>query len=386
MSLVYNEEQQQLDDSAREFLAARSPVAAQRKIRDQKSETGFDPQVWAEMLDLGWGGIALPERYGGLEFGFQGFAPVFEHIGRQLAASPLQSSVVLCGSLIEALGSEAQKQSLLPALIEGKTRLALALHEQDRFRAEDIQASAVIEGEELVVNADDLWVPDGWLADGWLVVCRIADGDSGRICVVHVPSDTASASTESLHLIDSRNHASLTLKDVRLPITAILGDGDATEALEIALDRATVCVSAELLGASQAMFDMTIDYLKTRVQFGQPIGSFQALQHRASWMYVDLELARSAVMAGFEILSDEQADKVTRKQLVSLAKWKAGEAAHKVSSESVQMHGGIGVTDEYDLGLYLKRVRVAQVTMGDSDFHCERYADAVKHQAHNTAQ
>ena len=385
MSLVYNEEQQQLDDSAREFLAARSPVAEQRRIRDEDIETGFDPKVWAEMLDLGWGGIALSEQYGGLEFGFQGFAPVFDHIGRQLSASPLLSSVVLCGSLIELQGAEDQKQALLPGLISGEFRMALSIHEQDRFRVDDVGASAAIDGDELVINAENLWVPDGKLANSWLVACRLEEGKDRPLVVVHVPSDTANVTAQSLELIDSRNHASLTLKDVRLPKSAMLGEGegegDATAAVEIALDKAAACVSAELLGASQAMFDMTLEYLKTRVQFGQPIGSFQALQHRASWLYVDLELARSAIMAAFEILDNSQANTIDRKQLVSLAKWKAGETAHKVSSESVQMHGGIGVTDEYDLGLYLKRVRVAETTLGDRDFHCERYAETVKYKA-----
>lgn len=386
MSLVYNEEQQQLDDSAREFLAARSAVAAQRNIRDAEIPAGFDAAVWEEMLELGWGGIALPEAYGGLDFGFQGFAPVFEHIGRQLCASPLLSSVVLCGSLIEALASEQQKQALLPALVSGEMRLAAALHRQDRFRPDEVTATAVVDAGELLINAHDLWVPDGLHADGWLLVCRINPASDNSIGVVHVPASAVTAAIETLHMIDARNHISLTLQDVRLPQSALLGSGDATQALETALDRALACLSAELLGASQALFEMTLEYLKTRVQFKQPIGSFQALQHRASWLYVDLELAKSAVMAAFEILDDPRADDVTRQQLVSLAKWKAGETARKVAAEAVQMHGGIGVTDELDVGLYLKRVRVAEATLGGSDFHCERYAEGVKHAAQTTAQ
>lgn len=386
VSLVYNEEQQQLGDSAQDFLATRSPVALQRRLRDDHTRVGFDTTVWKDMLELGWGGIALPEAYGGLEFGFQGFAPVFEHIGRQLCATPLLSSVVLCGSLIDALGSDAQKQALLPTLISGEIRLAAALDKQHAFHPENVAATARLDGNEVVVNAADLWVPDGLDADAWLVVCRVDLGGESRLGVVQVLATSAAISVEPLQMIDARNHISLTLQELRLPASALLGSADALDAVELALDKATACMSAELLGASLSMFEMTLEYLQTRVQFKQPIGSFQALQHRASWLYTELELTKSAVMAAFEAIDNPQVSPASRRQLVSLAKWKAGLTAHKVSSEAVQMHGGIGVTDELDLGLYLKRVRVAEVMLGDSDFHCERYAQTVKDDAKTTAQ
>lgn len=376
MSLIYNEEQQQLDDSAREFLSARCAVAEQRRLRDDKVPEGFSDSAWKEMLELGWGGIALPEAYGGLEFGFQGFAPVFDQIGRKLSATPLLSSVVLCGSVIEQVGSEEQRQTLLPALISGEQRLALALHSQDRFRAEDVGVSVQTDGEGYLLSGNDIWVPDGVQASGWLVAGRL---ENGHIAVFQVPADTPAVTVKSVQLLDSRNHARLSFDKVRLPATARLGDGNsAGKALELAVDRGTACVAAELLGAAETMFSMTLEYLKTRKQFGAAIGTFQALQHRVSWLFVDLQLARSAVMAAFEALDASETSELERKQLVSLAKWKAGEAAHKISAEAVQMHGGIGVTDEYDLGLYLKRVRVAQVMLGDSDFHCERYGQMAR--------
>ncbi|OEY66306.1 acyl-CoA dehydrogenase family protein [Marinobacter sp. X15-166B] len=371
MSLVYNEEQQQLDDSAREFLAARSGVGEQRRLRDDKVPAGFSTDVWQEMLALGWGGIALPEEYGGLDFGFQGFAPVFDQIGRNLSASPLLSSVVLCASVIEQLGRAEQRETMLPALISGDQRLALALHAQDRFRAEDVGVSVQADGDSYLLSGNNIWVPDGVQADGWLVAGRLANGD---VAVFHVPAGTTAVTVKPLQVLDSRNHARLSFDQVRVPGSARIGDGnDACQALELAVDRGTACVAAELLGTAEAMFAMTLEYLKTRTQFGVAIGSFQALQHRVSWLYVDLQLARSAVMGAFEALDSGTVSETERQQLVSLAKWKAGEAAHKISAEAVQMHGGIGVTDEYDLGLYLKRVRVAQVMLGDSDFHCERY-------------
>ncbi len=160
---------------------------------------------------------------------------------------------------------------------------------------------------------------------------------------------------------------------MRVPASARLGAGDIRQTLADALDRGRTCLAAELLGMAERAFEMTIEYLRTRVQFDVPIGSFQALQHRAARLYVELQLARSAVMAAFEALQDERIDTLERARLASLAKWKMNEAAQRISNEAVQMHGGIGVTDEYDLGLYLKRIRVAQACLGDSDFHVERY-------------
>ncbi len=378
MSLVYNEEQQQLDDSAREFLASRSPVAEQRRLRDEGVAEGFDGAIWQQMLDLGWGGIDLPEAYGGLEFGFQGFAPVFNHLGRNLSAAPLLSSVVLCAGLVNELGSGTQREQWLPGLVDGQQRLALASHSNDRFHHENLAVSASVIGSDYVLNGADLWVPDGNLVSTFLVAARL---DNGEAAVFVVPADSAGLSTEGLSLMDSRNHAVVNLKQVHVPDTARLGEQDASMALQRGFDRAAVCLAAELLGCAEAMFQMTIEYLKTRTQFNAPIGSFQALQHRAAWMHVDLELARSSVLAGFEALANESSSAGERQQLVSLAKWKAGEAAHKISREAVQLHGGIGVTDEYDLGLFLKRSRVAQALFGDSDYHCERYGQMAQQQS-----
>ena len=375
MSLVYNEEQQQLDDSAREFLAARSPVAEQRRLRDEHVAEGFDSAIWQQMLELGWGGIDLPEADGGLEFGFQGFAPVFNHLGRNLSASPLLSSVVLCAELISQLGNSEQRNEWLPGLIEGQHRLALASHSNDRFRAENLAVKASANDGNYILDGVDLWVPDGNLAPTLLVAARLDNGDAALFLV---PADSVGVSSEALQLLDSRNHARVSLKQVSVPASARLGEQDASDALLQAFDRGAVCQAAELLGSAEVMFKMTIEYMKTRTQFNAPIGSFQALQHRAAWMHVELELTRSAVLAGFEVLANASASADERQQLVSLAKWKAGEAAHKISREAVQLHGGIGVTDEYDLGLFLKRSRVAQALFGDSDYHCERYGQTAQ--------
>lgn len=372
MSLIYSDEQQQLHDSARDFLAARSPVAVQRRVRDEQIAAGFDAQVWQGMVELGWSAVAFAEDYQGLEFGFGGFAPLFEQLGRHLGASPLLSSVVLCGALVEDLASEAQKQELIPKLISGELRLALALEENVRHAPEDIRTTARLAGDEVVLNGHKSLVDDALEADAWLVVARLEDGSIG---LFHVPADSAGASCSARSLIDSRNHAALVLEEVRLPASARLGSTDITEALDMALDRGRACLAAELLGMAETVFGMTVEYLKTRVQFGAPIGTFQALQHRAARLYADLQLARSTVMGAFEALEQPELAVAERRRLVSLAKWKCNQAAQRVSNEGIQMHGGIGVTDEYDVGLFLKRIRVAQAALGNSDFHCQRYAD-----------
>lgn len=372
MSLVYNEDQLQLQDSARDFLSARSPVSVQRAIRDQGIAAGYDADVWQGMLELGWSAVAFSEEDGGLDFGFAGFAPLFEEIGRHLSASPLLGSVVLCGGLIEQLGTAGQRQQWLPQLISGELRLALALEESARHAPEDSALSAQADADGWLLDGEKLWVADAREADGWLVVAREADGGCG---VFLVRAGTPGVELEARQMIDARNMAALRLRKVRLKADSRLGSADAAEALDLVLDRGRSCLAAELLGMAETAFQMTIEYLKTRVQFGVPIGSFQALQHRAARLYTDLQLARSSVMAAFAQLDRPGSDVRERRRLVSLAKWKAGQMAQRVSNEAIQMHGGIGVTDEYDLGLFLKRMRVAQNQLGNSDYHCQRYSD-----------
>lgn len=379
MSLVYSEEQRLLADTASEFLAARSPVSAQRRLRDEGAVEGFDAALWQEMVNLGWSAIPFPESFGGLAFGCKGLGAVFEQLGARLSAAPLLSSIVLGGSAVELAGSPAQQAEWLPTLIAGERRIALAVDEQPRHAPADTALAARREGQGWVLTGDKLCVVDGVGADAFVVLARSAGqpGDTAGLSLFLVPADAAGLCVSPVKLVDSRNHARLRLDAVRVDGAALLGaEGEAWAALDAALDRGRVCLAAELLGASQALFDTTVEYLKTRVQFDVPIGSFQALQHRAAWCYTHLQLARSTVMAGLAALDDASLDAAGRARLVSLAKWKAGETAHLVSREAVQMHGGMGVTDELDVGLFLKRIRVAQACLGDGDFHCQRYADA----------
>lgn len=372
MSLVYNEDQLQLQDSARDFLSARSPVAVQRALRDEGNTAGYNAEVWQGMLELGWSAVAFAEQDGGLDFGFAGFAPLFEEIGRHLSASPLLGSIVLCGGLIEQLGTDQQREQWLPRLISGELRLALALEETARHAPESIQLSAQRQDAGWVLQGAKAWVADAVEADGWLVVARETDDRCG---VFMVTADLPGVQLEARQMIDSRNMAALRFENVLVAESSRLGSVDASDALDLVLDRGRACLAVELLGMAETAFAMTVEYLKTRVQFGAPIGSFQALQHRAARLYADLQLARSSVMAAFEVLDRSSGTVRQRRRLASLAKWQACRVAQRVSNEAIQMHGGIGVTDEYDLGLFLKRMRLAQNQLGNADYHCQRYGD-----------
>nr|AII72246.1 acyl-CoA dehydrogenase [Pseudomonas putida]AMD77856.1 Acyl-CoA dehydrogenase [Pseudomonas putida] len=376
MNLRYSDEQRLLADSARDFLAACAPVGAQRKLRDQGSVQGFDGQLWQDAVNLGWSAIPFPESLGGLEFGCMGLGPVFEAIGENLSATPLLSSVVLGGSLLHLAGNAGQQQRWLPGLIAGGLRVALAVDERARHNPHSINLTAVADGDGYRLDGDKYWLVDGNGADAFIVAARTSGNatDEQGISLFLLPADTPGLSCTALPLIDSRNSARLQLHQVRVSRDALLGEaGQGRAVLDAVLDRGRACLAAELLGIAEHLFRTTLDYLKTRVQFDTPIGAFQALQHRAAWLHVDLALTRSAVMAALSALDEDSLDAAQRGRLVSLAKWKAGDTAIKVANEAVQMHGGIGVTDELDVGLYLKRVRVAQACLGDRDFHCERY-------------
>jgi alkylation response protein AidB-like acyl-CoA dehydrogenase len=377
MSLRYSDEQRLLADSAGDFLAARSPVTAQRRLRDEAAPLGFDPQLWRDAVELGWSAIAFPEAFGGLDFGCKGLGPIFEAMGRNLSPMPLLSSVVLGGSLVHLAGNAQQQTHWLQALISGEQRLALAVDEQSRHEPRRIALQAVVEGSGYRLQGDKVAVVDGLGADAYVVAARTSGqlGDTQGISLFLLPADAPGLNVSAVSLIDSRNVARLQLDQVQLGSDALLGElGQGWSVLETALDRGRVCLAAELLGMAEQLFATTLEYLKTREQFETRLGSFQVLQHRAAQMYVDLALSRSALMAALASLDDSGVDARSRARLVSLAKWKTGDTAIKVANEAVQMHGGIGVTDELDVGLYLKHVRVAQACLGDRDFHCERYA------------
>lgn len=369
MSMLLNEEQNLLRDSAREFLAEQSPVSLQRQLRDSKVPQGFDADLWRQANELGWPACVFPEEHGGLGVGYAGLGSIFEFAGRNLAALPLLSSVVLCGELLLRAADAALRDEWLSAIIAGDKRLALAHDESRHHDVLDLNTRARREGNDWVIDGDKWFVIDGVGADAYIVVADLeGEAEPGLFLV---PAGAAGLSVAHTRLIDSRNLARLQLSGVRVAAAQRLNAAPARAALEAALDRGRACLAAEALGITREAFERTVNYLKERVQFDVPIGSFQALQHRVARLYTELELFESCVRAVLSAI-DSQSPEVP--VLASLAKARAADMCEKVLNESVQLHGGIGVTDEYDLGLYFKRARVLQQTLGDSQFHRDRYA------------
>ena len=377
MSLVLSEDQQLLKDSAKAFVDQNAPVSVLRGLRDSKDAQGYDQNLWRQMLELGWAGMAIPEAYGGFEFGYGGLGVVLEESGRTLVSSPLIATVLLGASAINELGSDAQKSEFLPQVVSGELLLALAIDEKPHHRPCRIETSAVKSGEGYVLNGCKTFVLDGHLANKLVVVARTSGAidDEAGLSVFLVDAAAEGVSINRTWMVDSRNSSMLSLNNVKVGAAALFGaEGDAYTSLTRVLDIGRIGVAAEMLGSMQQAFEITLDYLKQREQFGVLIGSFQGLQHRAAEMYSEIELCKSAVRAALAALDDADKTDADIAEFASIAKAKLSEVATLVSNEAVQMHGGIGMTDEYDIGFYMKRARVAAAFLGDALFHRERYA------------
>lgn len=384
MTRPLTEDQRLLQDSAREFFTERAPVSALRAERD--AGRPHDPQLWREIAELGFVGAAVPEEHGGSGVGWRALGIVLEAAGRTLVASPLTQTGLVGVAAVRALGDEAQRARLLPLLAAGTVTTALAFDEGAHHAPTGIAMRAVREGDGWRLDGRKRFVPDGATASHILVAALAAPapGAAETLALFVVDATVPGVARRPLAMADSRGMADLGFDGVRVGDDARLsgdaGAGD-TGALERVLDIARIGLAAEMLGAADALFTLTLAYLKDRRQFGQPIGAFQALQHRAARMFVDLELTRSCVTAALDALDDaDGGDKAAAAAtaqipaLASLAKARAGDTLHLVSNEAVQLHGGIGMTDAFDAGLYLKRARVLETLYGSAGWHRDRSA------------
>ncbi len=374
MALVYDDDERMLDEAARAFLDANSPPAELRRLRDSRDPDGFSRALWREMVALGWAGLLVPEHYGGLGFAHTGAGIFCEHGGRTLAASPLFATAIVGATLIGHLATDAQKQRLLPALARGELLCALALEERARHDPAAIAMSATPAGDGFRLDGEKHFVLDGHVADLLLVVARRADAasDEDSIEVFALPRATVGLGVERTVMADSRNAATVRCDGVHVAAETRLGlPGRASAALAHTLDVARICVAAELLGVAAEVFARTVEYLKQRRQFGRVIGEFQSLQHRAARLFCDIELTRSAVLRALRAI--DAADPRLG-ALASVAKLEAAETATLAVNEAVQMHGGIGMTDDIDIGLFMKRAATLRQLFGDSYFHADRYA------------
>ena len=374
MALVLNEEQQFLKDAASKFFQDNAPIAHFRELRDSNNELGYDSELWKKMAELGWAGILVSEEYGGSDFGMMGMGTILEEAGKTLTPSPLFATGLIGASLLELAGNEEQKNEYLPKLVGGNLTTALALEEGIRHAPTNINTEAKKDGDDFILNGKKTFVLDGHSADLLIVAARTAGEatDSSGISLFCVDPSTEGLEVIKMNMLDSRNAAEISFLDVKISADNLLGElNNGYGIIEEVLNRAQIGISAEILGNASQAFQITLGYLKERKQFGVLIGSFQALKHRAAVMYSELELTKSSVVGAMNAI-DEQSNDVAR--FASMAKYKAGETAYLVSNESVQMHGGYGVTDEYDIGFFMKRARVAEQIFGNSNYHLDRYA------------
>ena len=366
-----------LRDSAKDFCTNNAPINQLRELRDSKNAEGFDTGTWNSMVELGWAGIPFPEQYGGLDFGYKGLGVVTQETGRTLTASPLIASVWTGGSLVNLAGSNEQKTNVLPALASGELLMALALEEGHRHSPYKIATKATATGDGFTLEGKKTFVLDGHVANKLLVVARSSGDQSDRdgLSLFMVDRDASGISVDRTIMADSRNAANIELSGVSVSADALIGElGGAADALDQALDIARIGLAAEMLGGAEECFERTVAYLKEREQFGVPIGSFQALKHRAANMFCEIELSKSVVLEALTAL-DEGRDSAEIGKLASLAKYKVGETFHTVSREGIQMHGGIGMTDEFEIGFFIKRAAVAEITFGDQSYHRNRYGE-----------
>ena len=369
---VLNEEQQMLRDGAQDWVRERAPVQAFRKMRDAGDTMSAD--MWKDIADMGWAGIVIPEDQGGSDFGVTGMGLVLEEMGKQLVASPLFISGLVCATALKEMGSDAQKAEWLPRIADGSAILSLAVDESHRHDPARTALEAKASGDGYTLTGTKVHVIEGMSADQLLVVARTSGsaGDAQGLTLFMVPADAQGVTRTRQETFDYRGHAKVVFDNLSVGKDAVVGSVDGAGApLEKVLDVARVGITCEMLGMCQQAFDTTLEYLKTRSQFDTILAQFQALQHRMADLFMELQLARSVVEHAVRKI-DAQGEGV--EEAATLAKAFVGDVANKMTRQMIQLHGGIGMTDQYDAGFYIKRSRVLEATFSNTSQQCERWA------------
>ena len=370
MPLILTEEQTMLKEAADGFLNEKAPIAHLRKLRDSRDPDGVSRELWRAFGEMGFAGVIIPEAHGGSGLGAVEAGVMAESLGRTLTPSPFLGSGVLAAKVLVEGGSEAQQAAWLPKIAAGEAILSLAVDEGPKHAPARMTTTAERSGNGFKLNGAKGFVLDGHVADALIVAART----EGGIGLFLIDPSTDGVAVERTVMVDAHNAARVTLSDVEVDADALIGSVEAGEALlEGALNLGRACAAASLTGAGDQAFQTTLAYLRTRKQFGRLIGEFQALQHRAAHLFSEIEIARAAVMGALQALD---LGKESAPLAVSVAKAKAGRVAELAVQEAVQMHGGVGMTDEFDVGLFMKRVRVLNELLGDAGFHQERMARA----------
>jgi alkylation response protein AidB-like acyl-CoA dehydrogenase len=374
MALVLTEEQSMLRDSARGLISGKAPVSHLRHLRDSKDATGFSRELWTSFAEMGFSGLLIPEEFGGSGLGVVEAGVVMEEIGRTLMPSPFLSTAVLAVSGLSRGGSAAQKSEYLPKISAGSLIAALAVDEGPKHRPLSTELKAVRSGNGFRLSGAKALVVDGHVADLLIVAARSsgAAGESGGITLFMVDPKAKGIASERTIMVDAHNAARITFDNVEVDADHVLGEVDEGYALlEGVLNIGRGAVASEMVGLSEEVFSRTVTYLKERKQFGKAIGEFQALQHRAAQLYIDIEITRAAVLKAQQAL-DGNVDNAAA--AVAVAKARAGTTATRAVQEGVQMHGGMGMTDQFDIGFFMKRARVCEELFGDSNFHADQLA------------
>ena len=367
MPLILTEEQTMLQEAADGFLSEHAPIGHLRKLRDGRDADGISRDLWRAFGEMGFAGVIIPEAHGGSGLGAVEAGVIAESLGQTLTPSPFFASGVLSAKALMG-GSEAQQAEWLPRIAAGEAIVALAVDEGAKHAPSKIATTAERSGNGFKINGTKGFVLDGHVADALIVVART---DAG-LTLFLVDPKTAGVEIERTAMVDAHNAARVTLSDVSVDADAVIGEVNGGETLlESALALGRACAASGLIGAGDQAFKVTLEYLRTRKQFGKLIGEFQALQHRSAHLFTELELARAATLAALQAIDAGRDD---ADLAVSVAKAKAGRVAELAVQEAVQMHGGVGMTDEYDVGLFKKRVRVLNKLLGDAGFHAERLA------------
>ncbi|MBT7554190.1 MAG: acyl-CoA/acyl-ACP dehydrogenase [Flavobacteriaceae bacterium] len=369
MALIINEEQQMLKTSTKEFLDLKSPLSSLRVLRDHSYKT-HDKDLWMEMVEMGWTALTIPEEYNGLNFGYVGLGQVLEEMGRKLTLSPIISTVLMSSTLTSLSKNEILKTKLFQEIMNGSKLVSIAHEEGIQHNPNTINSLLSKQGEGYVLNGKKNFVIDGSISDYLIVSSKDESVSNTMLVLVDSKSDGITYNNK-VHM-DSRTYSDISFSNVKVDKSNLLSEeNDGDSILEKTFDIARVGLAAEMLGSVQEAFEMTMSYLKEREQFGVKIGSFQALQHRSALMFGEIELCKSIVLKALQAIDSNDSN---LPKLASLAKAKLGMTFKLVSNEAVQMHGGIGVTDDADIGFFLKRARVIQRILGDSNYHLDRLA------------
>jgi pimeloyl-CoA dehydrogenase small subunit len=375
MDIALSDEQRLLKDSVERFIERDYPFDTRRQLAG--TEEGFSRDIWRQFAELGWLGLPMPEDHGGLDGTLTDTAVLMEALGRGLVVEPYLSTVLLGGGLLRYGGTAEQQAALIPALIEGGSLFAFAFTErQSRYNLADVETTARADGDGYVLDGAKGVVMHGASADKLIVSARVSGDsrDQDGISLFLVDGDAEGVSRRGYPTVDGLHGAEVTLENVAVAGGDLLGPaGAAYPLIERVIDEACVATCAEAVGVMAVLVDATVEYLKTREQFGAPIGSFQVLQHRAVDMFNALELSRALVYRAAEtiVVSDDAAN---RARAASATKVQIGRAGKMIGQQAIQLHGGMGMTDELFVSHYFKRLTMIGTLFGDADYHLKRYA------------